>query len=422
MQVFQRSVLTVCFCVLIAMAGSLAVTGCGSESDPAPAQTGGAAEANDAVHGNAGEHDAQAQGDDGLIHDAEATIVDSLQAASDSATSAAHSGASGVMNGATNAVNEVVNSIGTLAAGASSEDAVMLDPKLPIYEPRERVSGSLKFAGSDTMTNLVALWVQSFNQVHPAVKPQAEAKGSSTAPPALIEGQAQFGAMSREMKPEEIQKFVEQFGFEPTQLRVAIDAIGVFVNKDNPIKSITLDQLAEVFSVTGGDLTWGDLGVTDAGWVNLPVSLYGRNEASGTYAFFQKVGLGGADYKPTVKAQPGSAGVVGAVSTDRGGLGYSGLGYRTADIRILPVAIDEYSDSVAATPDTVSSGEYPLARFLYMYLRHDRRVPIDPLRAEFIRMVFSRAGQESVVQDGVYPITAGLASEQLRSLGIDPGF
>jgi phosphate transport system substrate-binding protein len=327
-----------------------------------------------------------------------------IETAVETGMEAAQAAASQASDAVNNAVNNVV----------SGDDSVSIDPELVSYEPRERVSGSLKFAGSDTMTNLVALWVQSFNQVHPAVKPQSEAKGSSTAPPALIEGQAQFGAMSREMKPEEIQKFVEEFGFEPTQLRVAIDAIGLFVNKDNPIEFITLDQLAEVFSVTGGDLTWGDMGVSDPSWANLPVSLYGRNEASGTYAFFQKVGLGGADYKPTVKAQPGSAGVVGAISNDRGGLGYSGLGYRTADIRILPVAIDEYSDAVTATPETVSSGEYPLARFLYMYLRHDRREAIDPLRAEFIRMVFSRQGQESVVQDGVYPITANLAREQLR--------
>ena len=308
------------------------------------------------------------------------------------------------------------------AGGVASGDGLELDPALPQYRPTERVSGGLRFAGSDTMTNLVALWLGSFTEAHPAVKGQAESKGSSTAPPALIEGQAQFGAMSRAMKPEEIQAFRDEFGYEPTQLRVAIDAIGVFVHKDNPIEFLSLDQLRRAFSVAGPDMTWGDLGVNDAAWADRPVSLYGRNEASGTYGYFQKVALSDTDYKPTVKAQPGSAGVVSAISQDMGGLGYSGLGYRTADVRVVPIAVDDFEGPVDPTPETVNSGEYGLARFLYLYLNFDRRAGIDPLREQFVRLVMSKKGQEAVIQDGVYPISAALAREQLKRLELEPGF
>lgn len=315
---------------------------------------------------------------------------------------------------------------GVLAAAPSAAQDVVIDSELPSYEEVARrsgdVGGDLRAVGSDTMLNLMQLWGRELRKYHPAVQPQVEGKGSSTAPPALEENQAQFGPMSREMDPSEVDRFVEAFGYEPTELRVAIDCVAIFVHRDNPIESITLGQLERAFTVAGGDLTWKDLGVTAPRFRDRPVSLYGRNSASGTYKFFKEVACGGSDFKPTVKENPGSAGVVNAVSRDIYGIGYSGIGYRTPDVRLVPVAYESGETPALPTPEAAYSGEYPLARFLYVYTNRDPREPVDPLRAAMARLIFSREGQEAVVKDGAFPVSADLARVELEKLGLEPGF
>ena len=296
-----------------------------------------------------------------------------------------------------------------------------LDPELPVYEPRAQVAGDLRVMGSDTMGNLVGLWVQELNRHHPGVRVQVEAKGSSTAPPALLENQAQFGAMSRAMDPSEVDRFVEEFGYEPTRLRVAIDCVAVFVNKDCPLDEIGLDQIKALFSVSGGDLTWGDLGVKDPAWAGRSVELYGRNSASGTYKFFKKIAMEGEDFKPTVKEAPGSAGVINAVATDRFGIGYSDVGFATPSAKGLKVAFETGEDAFAPTADAANAGDYPLARFLYVYMNYDSLDDIDPLRAEFVRLIYSRQGQEAVIKDGAFPVSASVAKTDLAQLGLELG-
>ncbi len=287
-----------------------------------------------------------------------------------------------------------------------------VDESLPAYTPTHGVSGSLKSVGSDTMNNLMSLWGEQFTKFYPGTRVEFEGKGSSTAPPALIENQAQFGPMSREMKGAEIDAFEKKFGYKPTVIRTGIDALAVFVHKDNPIESLTLDQIRQVFSVEGpARMTWSDLGLTGE-WASRPISLYGRNSASGTYGYFKDHALGMSDYKPTVKEQPGSSAVVQGVATDKGAIGYSGLGYRTADVKAVMV------EGVHADAETALSGEYPLARFLFVYINHKPGSTLDPLRREFIRLVFSREGQEVVVKDGYIPVPFGVAAEELTKLGI----
>ena len=309
---------------------------------------------------------------------------------------------------------------GMLALGMGEPGGSLLDEGLASYKAEQSVAGNLRTVGSDTMGNVVGLWAEGFKRAHPGARIQVEAKGSSTGPPALMEGQAQFAPMSRAMDPEEVDEFVKRFGYEPTELRAAIDCVAVFVHKDCPIDEITVEQLRDVFSVSGGDLTWGDLGATSSGWVDRPVSTYGRNSASGTYKFFKKAACGKTDFKRTVKEQPGSAGVVSAVSSDPAGMGYSGIGFKTPDVKVLRVAFD--ADSPAAEPglEGALSGEYPLARFLYIYMNYDRRTELDPLRTEFARYVFSREGQEAVIKDGSFPLTAEIANEELDKLGLSP--
>ncbi len=301
---------------------------------------------------------------------------------------------------------------------ASARDLV--DGDLKSYEKASGISGNLNSIGSDTLNNLMTLWAEKFNTVYPGVKVQIEGKGSGTAPPALIEGTAQLGPMSREMKAAEIDAFEKRFGYKPTPVKVAVDALAVFVHKDNPIKGLSLEQIDAIFSSTrkkgaAKDITtWGDLGLTGE-WADKPISMYGRNSASGTYGFFKKVALDKGDFKNSVKEQPGSASVVQGISVDKYGIGYSGIGYMTSGVKAVPVA--ESGDSfVDATADNAYSGDYPLARFLLVYLNKKPSETVDPMVKEFLRLIFSKEGQTAVVKDGYFPISASLAQEELGKL------
>ena len=304
---------------------------------------------------------------------------------------------------------------------------VEVDPKLPTYQAAQGVSGSLKSLGSDTMNNEMTLWAEGFMAIYPNVQIEIEGKGSSTAPPALIAGTAQFGPMSRKMKAKEEDDFEKRYGYKPTELPTSIDMLAVYVHKDNPIEGLTLQQVDAIFSKTrrGGfprDIrTWGDLGLTGT-WANRPISLYGRNAASGTYGYFKEVALFGGDYKDAVKEQPGSSSVIQGVATDKYAIGYSGIGYRTADVRVVPLALDADSPAVEASADAAYSGEYPLARFLYLYVNYKPGSQLDPLRREFIRYVYSGQGQRDVIKDGYLPVPAPIAREALQSVGITPEF
>jgi len=300
--------------------------------------------------------------------------------------------------------------------------ALDVDPGLAAYRPVSGVSGTLKSVGSDTLNNLMTLWAEGFRSAYPSVKIEIEGKGSSTAPPALIQGTAHFGPMSRAMKGKEEQEFEQKFGYKPTQARVAVDALAVFVNKDNPIACLSLPQLDAVFSKTrrGGlekDLVaWGDLGLTGE-WANKPISVYGRNSASGTYGFFKETALFKGDYKDTVKEQPGSSAVVQAVASDRYAVGYSGVGYKTADVRIVPLK-GEDGACYDANAENAYSGAYALARFLYVYVNKNPNQALDPLRGEFLKFVFSTEGQTGVLKDGYFPVSAALAENELQALGL----
>ena len=310
----------------------------------------------------------------------------------------------------------------TLSA-SSGFAAVGVDPTLPEYTPTSGVSGNLKSIGSDTMNNLMAHWAESFYRFYPNVKVEIEGKGSSTAPAALTAGTAHFGPMSRPMKDAELDAFEKKFGYKPVALRTAFDGIAIYVHKDNPIKGLTLQQVDAIFSKTrrGGfakDIkTWGDLGLTGE-WADKPISLYGRNSASGTYGFFKEVALFKGDYKDTVKEQPGSSSVVQGVASDKFGIGYSGVGYKTADVRFVPLAHKEGDTAYEPLTDAVYAGDYPLARFLLVYLNKKPGEPLDPLRGEFARFAFSKGGQEGVVKDGYIPVPNTIAVEELRRLGL----
>ena len=306
-------------------------------------------------------------------------------------------------------------------AGPAAGQTIQVDPAIQPYKPVSGVSGNLSSIGSDSLNNLMTLWAEKFNRMYPNVKIQIEGKGSSTAPPALISATAQLGPMSRAMKGSEIDEFEKKFGYKPTQVRVAVDALAVFVNKDNPIACMTMQQVDGAFSKSRRSgfkenvKTWGQLGLT-GDWANRPVSLFGRNSASGTYGFFKEVVLKNGDYKDEVKEQPGSASVVQGVTVDRYAMGYSGIGYTTAGVKALPLAARQGDKCHPATPEEAYAGTYPLARFLYVYVNRAPGKALDPLVGEFLKLVLSREGQEVVVKDGYFPLPAKIEQEELAKL------
>lgn len=295
--------------------------------------------------------------------------------------------------------------------------AVKVDEALPAYQTVGGVSGNLNSIGSDTLNNLMTFWAEGFQASYPNVNIQIEGKGSTTAPPALIEGTAQIGPMSRQMKPTEIDAFEKKYGYKPTEIKVAIDALAVFVHKDNPVKGLTLQQVDSIFSSTfkrGAKTTadWGDL-MPD--WKGKAISIFGRNSASGTYGFFKEIALNKGDFKPTVKEQPGSSGVVQGIATDITAIGYSGIGYATSGVRAVPLG--EKADAMyEANMENSLSGKYPLARFLFVYVNKKPGQPLDTLTLEFVKFVLSKPGQEIVVKDGYFPLPAAVAADVVTSL------
>ena len=296
-----------------------------------------------------------------------------------------------------------------------------VDANIPDYKRSSGVSGNLSSVGSDTLANLMTLWAEEFKRVYPNVNIQIQAAGSSTAPPALTEGTSNLGPMSRKMKAKELEAFEKKFGYKPTPIRVSIDALAVYVNKDNPIKGMTIPQVDAIFSSTrkcGGakDIAqWGDLGLSGA-WKQRKVQLYGRNSVSGTYGYFKKKGLCKGDYKNSVNEQPGSASVVQSITTSLNGIGYSGIGYKTSGVKAVPLAKKDGKPFVDATPDNAVKGTYPLSRFLYVYVNKHPNKPLPPLEREFIKMVLSKSGQNVVVKDGYIPLPAKVAEEELAKL------
>jgi phosphate transport system substrate-binding protein len=316
----------------------------------------------------------------------------------------------------------VVAAVGLVALAASATLAqaqvVQVESSIPSYQKTSGVSGNINSVGSDTMNNMMALWAETFRKAYPNVKIQIEGKGSGTAPPALIAGTSQFGPMSRAMKAAEIDQFEAKYGYKPTQIRTSYDALAIYVSKDNPLEKLTLAQADAVFSKTrrrGGKNVgnWGDLGLT-GDWAARPISIYGRNSASGTYGFFKEHVLQTGDYRDTVKEQPGSASVVQGVTEDRFGIGYSGIGYKTSGVKALKLADKgEFFDGSYAN---VTSGKYPLSRFLYIYVNKAPGKPLDPLVKEYLKLILSKDGQEVVVKDGYLPLSAAIVAEELKKL------
>ncbi len=300
---------------------------------------------------------------------------------------------------------------------------VQVDPKLPSYKPAIGVSGQLKTVGSDSMNNLLQKWTEKFRDYYKGVRAEVEGQGSSTAMPALIVGASSFGPMSRDPKGSEIEQFEQKFGYKPTMLPTSIDLLGVYVHRDNPIESLSLSQVDAIFSRTrklgesGSISTWGQAGLSGE-FSDAKISMFGRNASSGTYGYFKEVALGNGDYAETVNEQAGSATVVQSVGENKFAIGYSGIGYKTAAVKAVSISKKNGGKAIAPTPDNATTGEYPLARYLFLAVNYKPNSKLDALRAEFIKFIYSQEGQKIVIEDGYFPVDARTAEKALSQINL----
>ena len=304
---------------------------------------------------------------------------------------------------------------------AGTYEVEILDSRLPVYKKSIGIAGSISSVGSDTLANLMTLWAEEFKRLYPNVNIQVQAAGSSSAPLALIEATANLGPMSRKMKSKEISAFEKKFGYKPMMIPVAVDALAIYVNKDNPLQGLTMADVDAIFSSTrkcGGQkpiLKWGDTGINDI-WKNRNIQIFGRNSVSGTYGYFKKKALCDGDFRNNVNEQPGSASVVQSVASSLNSIGYSGMGYFTAGVRTVPLAKKADDDYIPATRANVVEGKYPLSRFLYVYINKHPTKPLDPITREFIKLILSQQGQKNVIKDGYIPLSASMARKVLGLL------
>ena len=312
-------------------------------------------------------------------------------------------------------------SLASASTAGAADVASTVDTNIPDYTKASGVSGNLSSVGSDTLANLMTLWAEEYKRVYPNVNIQVQAAGSSTAPPALTEGTSNLGPMSRAMKSGEEAAFEQKYGYKPTAIRVAIDALAVFTHKDNPITGLAMEEVDAIFSATRkcghpNDITqWGQVGLT-GDWATREMQLFGRNSVSGTYGYFKEHALCKGDFKTNVNEQPGSASVVQSVSASLNAIGYSGIGYTTSSIKALPLAKKKGEPMVEATAANAVKGDYPLARFLYVYVNKAPNKPLPPLELEFIKMVLSKTGQQVVIKDGYIPMPAKIVEKELEKL------
>jgi phosphate transport system substrate-binding protein len=310
-----------------------------------------------------------------------------------------------------------MNTLGAVVLMIFSTLAMADVDTLPSYQKSSGISGKISSVGSDTLANLMTLWAEEFKREYPNVTIQIQAAGSSTAPPALTEGTSSFGPMSRKMKDKENAAFEEKYGYKATPIRVAIDALAVYVHKDNKLEGLSIPEVDAIFSATrkcgyAEDIvSWSQLG-SNLG----SIQVYGRNSVSGTYGYFKKKALCKGDYKNQVNEQPGSASVVQGVTKSLNGIGYSGIGYKTSGVKALALSKKRDGKMIAATKKNAANGSYPLSRYLYVYVNKAPNKPMAPLDREFIKMVLSKVGQRVVVKDGYVPLPLTVVEKELAKI------
>jgi phosphate transport system substrate-binding protein len=297
-----------------------------------------------------------------------------------------------------------------MAPQSSGQLKPSLDPKIPPYQLVSGLTGALSVAGSETMKPLTETWAKDLKQLYPGLAIKVESEGSEAGLATLLEGKAQIAAMSRRITQQEIVEFKREFGYEPIEVPVAVDALAVFVHKDNPIEGLSLVQLDAMFSkerrrgLQYPINTWADALLLEEEWTEAPVHLYGGNANSGTASFFKEHVLNGAAFKNTMTVLAGSASVVVELVKDRFGIGFSGIGYQISGIRPVPLASVQGGRYVQPSFQSAMDGSYPLRRNLYLYINRPPKVAAPPSLTEYVKFALSQQGQQIVLARGYYPL------------------
>src|SRR5688572_21484033 len=328
---------------------------------------------------------------------------------------------------------DYVSTWAAVSAGAEAGDR-MSEVEPPSYISTEGVQGRFTIAGSNTMYPLMTRLSGEFRRYYPDVHIAIEGQGSKSVVAEddrrpfwemvqnkstyrrgdgsddghQVSMQVQVMASSRRLSPKEVETFESRYGYRPMEIPIALEAVAVYVHKDNPIQGLTLDQVHAIFSnKSRRDVkeitTWGQLGFQDerreAG-----IHLYGRDQRSGTRAYFKERVLLDEEFRTTLQEEPGSANLILAVGRDPLGIGYSGISFQTSFVRVLPLAVNSSLRFVTPSAESAVDGSYPLTRTLYLYINKKPSERLSAALSEFLRFVNSRQGQEIVVKAGVYAL------------------
>ena len=310
-----------------------------------------------------------------------------------------------------------------------------LDAALPDYLPRkEKLSGTFKGASSDVLTMLVGMWFEKFRKYHPDVKlaispPYAGSLGAIE----LVKGDLDFVFVSRELKPDDIRDFKAKFGYDPLSVPVvggsyrhfgALDAMAFYVHKDNPLEKITYQQIDAIYSSThhrgGNAITkWGEVGLTGE-WADKPIQAWGIKPWNGFEEFIRQrilsVGDKRGEWRDDIHFEKVVFPMAGRVAADRYAIGYTGIAYLDAAVKVIPVAEKPAGPFVAPTYENVALAAYPLSRLIYFNTNKAPGKPLAPALEEFLRFVLSREGQQVVLEHARYVPLRGFQADAARAL------
>ena len=333
----------------------------------------------------------------------------------------------------------VVVSTAALAEQPPHHIRPVVDSTIASYQPRAGVTGAIVVAGSDSMQSVILKAAAAFKLIQPGIKIAVQGGGSDAALRQFIQDQSTIRrgdanprghqvsahvdllASSRPLTDDERTDFKARYGFNPTEIPIALDAIAIYVNHHNPLPSLTLDQADALFSQTrkrgapNSITTWGQLGLQD-GWEQQPVRLYGRDKRSGTRTLFMHMVMLDGAFRSDVKEEPGPAMEILDISRDRLGIGYAGIEFQASTVRIVPIAHKSGELPVAPTAKTAADGTYPLTRSLYLYTKRNPKGELEPEIAEFLRFINSHEGQETLARAGVYPLSGQQIMTNLQAL------
>ena len=290
---------------------------------------------------------------------------------------------------------------------------------LPTYQIATGVSGNLYAIGSDTMVEVMTYWAEAFRAQYPDVSITLDEKGSNTAPPALLSGESNLAPMSRPMTAGEISAFTSRYGYPPTEVIVAIDALSVFVHRENPLQGLTLQQVERLFSAIPRSAqqrltSWDQLPTSKL--ERAAIKLYGRNPLSGTYSYFKKNVLHGDDFAPELQELPTSKELIDSIATDTFGIAYCGISYQNSGVRTVPIGATD-NNYYPPTVENCLNDKYPIARKLYIYINKSPHVALPSAIREFLRFALSRSGQEVVISSGLSSLPLKHVTASLQLLG-----